>query len=128
MRDQRLALRARTLLTALALSGGAVPVWAADKLIELTLSGESVPVAQRTWRVTKGDKITLRISGDTPGQLHLHAYHVDLKLVPGQTAETTFEAHATGRFRLQFHAAAEKQGAAADRHAGPLATIDVMPQ
>jgi heme/copper-type cytochrome/quinol oxidase subunit 2 len=128
MRDQRLALRARTLLTALSLSAGAVPVWAADKLIELTLSGESVPAVQRTWRVTKGDKIILRISGDTPGQLHLHAYHIDVKVVPGQTAETTFEAHATGRFRLQFHSAAAKPAGSAEHHAGPLATIDVMPQ
>jgi ferric-dicitrate binding protein FerR (iron transport regulator) len=128
MRYQRLALRALTLLTALALSAGAASVWAADQLIELKLTGETVPVAQRSWRVTKGDKITLRINGDTPGQLHLHAYQVDIKVVPGQTAETSFTAHATGRFRLQFHPAVPKPAGAADHHAGPLATIDVMPQ
>jgi hypothetical protein len=128
MRNQRLALRVLNVFAALALSAGAASVWAADQLIELKISGESVPAAQRTWRVTKADKITLRITGDTPGQLHLHAYHVDVKVVPGQTAETSFEAHATGRFRLQFHPAAPKPAGAADHHAGPLATIDVMPQ
>jgi ferric-dicitrate binding protein FerR (iron transport regulator) len=128
MRSKRLALRALQLFAALAALAGAASVWAADQLIELKLTGETLPAAQRSWRVTKGDKITLRIAGDTPGQLHLHAYQVDVKVVPGQTAETSFIAHATGRFRLQFHAAVEKPGAAADRHAGPLATIDVMPQ
>lgn len=128
MRNQRLALRALTVLTALAFSAGAVSVWAADKVIELQLTGDTVPVAQRSWRVTRGDKVTLRISGDTPGQLHLHAYHVDIKVVPGQTAETTFDAYATGRFRLQFHSANPKPSSAAEHHAGPLATLDVMPQ
>jgi hypothetical protein len=128
MRTQRLALRALQLFAALALLAGAASVWAADKVFELKLSDGMVPESQRMMRVTKGDRITLRITGDMPGQLHLHAYHVDVKVVPGQTAETTFEAHATGRFRLQFHPVTPKPAGTTEPHAGPLATLDVMPQ
>lgn len=127
MRYQRLALGA---LTALALQAGAVSVGAADRVFELQLSGGKLPEAQRKLRVSKGDKVTLRVSSDAPGQLHLHAYHVDAKLLANQMSVVSFDAYATGRFRLQWHPAtpaAQPAGEAAGHHAGPLATLDVMP-
>jgi hypothetical protein len=75
----------------------------------------------------KGDRIHLRVVSDKPGEMHLHAYRLSLKLLPGQESDVTFEAFATGRFRLEFHPA-NAQGAPAEAHeAAPLATLEVRP-
>jgi hypothetical protein len=75
----------------------------------------------------KGDRIHLSVVSDKPGEMHLHAYHLSLKLLPGQAADITFDAFATGRFRLEFHPAVA-QGAPAEAHeAAPLATLEVRP-
>lgn len=116
------------LALALALQAGAFPVAAADQVFELQLSGGKLPAAQRMLRVSQGDQVTLRIRSDEAGQLHLHAYHVEAKLTAQQMSEVSFSAYATGRFRLQWHAAAEPTSGKTGHHAEPLATLDVMPK
>lgn len=128
MRYQRLALGA---LAALALQAGAVSVAAADRTFELQLIAGKVAEPQRKLRVSKGDKVTLRVSSDEAGQLHLHAYHVDATLTANQASVVSFEAYATGRFRLQWHPAkpaTQPAGEAVGHHAAALATLDVMPR
>ncbi len=92
-----------------------------------------VPAEQRLIRALKGDALQLRVSSNTAGELHLHAYRLSLALQPGQPAELAFTAHATGRFRFEWHAAktpGDAPGAAppADHHAAPLAVLEVRPR
>ena len=79
-------------------------------------------------RVEKNDLVKLRLSSDTAGEVHLHAYRQDARLVPGTPAEITFKAHATGRFRIEWHAAADKNAKAGAHHAPPLAVLEVRPK
>jgi hypothetical protein len=112
---------------ALCLAG--VPAGAADAPVrefELALSGGAVPAAQRVIRVNKGDSVRLRVSSDTAGEVHLHAYRVQAVLAPGAIAEIRFKAFASGRFAITWHAAATAAPAAA-HHGPPLATLDVRP-
>jgi hypothetical protein len=105
-------------------ANGAQPV-----LHELRLVDGMLPAEQRLITALKGDTLRLRASSNTAGELHLHAYRLRLALQAGQPAELAFTAHATGRFRFEWHAA-QTSGAAppADHHAAPLAVLEVRPR
>lgn len=75
-------------------------------------------------RVPQGAAVTVRITSDSPGEAHLHAYRLVAKAGPGREAQWRFVAHASGRFRIEWHA----QGSGASHSHGPaLATLEVMP-
>ena len=99
---------------------------APEKRFELRLSQGQVPVSERVLRVTKGDGVQLRIISDEAGELHLHAYHQQARVVPGHPLELKFLAHASGRFRLEWHSASPTQPAG--HHAPPVAVLEVRPK
>lgn len=77
-------------------------------------------------RVTKGSAVQLRLTSDTDGVIHLHGYRLETKVTPGDTSELSFKAHATGRYRIEWHpAGGDKQG---NHHGPPLATLEVRPR
>lgn len=145
----RAALRlARCAWICAALAGASIvwPADAAERRFDLTVVNGALPAAQRSMRVEKGDLLRWRIVSDVPGELHLHAYRVEAKVTAGVPAELTFTAHATGRFRVEWHAVVDKAGGnAGDKaggkaapssatrvnphhHAPPLATLEVRPK
>lgn len=117
-------LRLCTLCLGLALAGAA---GAAEPVFELAIAGGSVPASQRLIRVEKGAAITLRVTSDRPGSLHLHAYRIEVRVAPGAAVEVPLNARATGRFRFEWHADAPtpKSG---EHHGPPLATLEVRPK
>ncbi len=97
------------------------------KELSLTISGGAVPAAQRVLHVDKGDRVRLSVASDAPGEIHLHGYRLQTKVVPGSPSGLSFSARATGRYRLEWHPSgeAEKTG----NHRGPpLATLEVRPK
>ena len=113
----------------LAVSGPAAAQSAipADTVHTLHIADGKVRPDEQLILARKGDRIHLRVVSDKPGEMHLHAYRLSLKLSPGQAADLAFDAFATGRFQLEFHPAVA-QGAAAQAHeAAPLATLEVRP-
>jgi heme/copper-type cytochrome/quinol oxidase subunit 2 len=78
-------------------------------------------------RVEKDDSVRLRVTSEVAGEIHLHGYRLEMKVAPGTQAELQFKAHATGRYRIEWHAAG---GAAmkGDHHGPPLATLEVRPK
>lgn len=126
---------ARRMILTAALAAGlpvcALPAGAADpapQVFELGITAGSLPAAQRLLRVTKGEMVHLRISSDAPGELHLHAYRLAAKVAPGTPAQLQFQAYASGRFRLEWHALTDAKAAAGAHHAPPLATLEVRPR
>ena len=110
---------------------GAVAVRAAEppeQVIDLRIVGGSLPATQRVIRVSKGDSVHWRITSDTPGELHVHAYHLETRVVPGKASELAFKAFATGRYRVEWHPANGQPAAPGAQHAAPLATLEVHPQ
>jgi hypothetical protein len=104
-----------------------------DTLHELQLADGVLPPAQRLITALKGDALRLRVTSNTAGELHLHAYRLSLALQPGQPAELAFRAHATGRFRFEWHGAktpgdAPGTASPAAHHAAPLAVLEVRPR
>jgi len=99
----------------------------AAKTFELAIPQEADRVAARVLRVKKDDLVRLRITSETAGEIHLHAYRLDVKVTPGSLAELSFKARATGRFRIEWHpeSVPAKKGY---QHAPPLATLEVRPR
>ncbi len=121
-----------TLLRAVAIAcllapAPALAAEAQPKRFDLTIANAAVPAQQRVVRVHKDDVVHLRITSDVPGELHLHAYRKDAAVAPGKTVELAFKAHATGRFRIEWHAAADK-AQKTDHHGPALATLEVRPR
>jgi hypothetical protein len=75
----------------------------------------------------RGDAVRLRFTSDAPGEIHFHAYRLSAALAPGTPAELKFTAHATGRFRIEWHptAGTDKKS---DHHGAPLAILEVRPK
>ncbi len=62
-----------------------------------------VPAAQRTIRVTEGDRVELIWKADKTVGIHLHGYDIHLSLKPDESGTMSFEAHIAGRFPVGIH-------------------------
>ncbi len=99
---------------------------AVRQTFELTIVANAVPAGQRALRALKEEIVVLRISSDTAGEVHIHGYRQDAKLSAGGTVEITFTAHATGRYRIEWHPAG--MGSKGDHHGQSLAILEVRPR
>ncbi len=54
-------------------------------------------------KVKQDDQVTLRIRSDEEGLFHLHGYDLEVEVTPGQMAEMSFTAKATGKFDIELH-------------------------
>ncbi len=95
---------------------------------DLTITRGSAAAQQRTLQVQKGDAVRLRMTSDSAGDIHLHGYRLEARLAPGTAAEIAFKAHATGRYRIEWHAAGAPAGKGGGHHSAPLATLEVRPK
>lgn len=117
---------ARRLLPATLMCGAAVlaqPV----AVRELVLVDGALPAAQRLIVVAQGQVQRWRLTSNVAGEVHVHAYRVSVALRPGVAAELAFTAHATGRFRVEWHLAGGPVAAAPHREA-PVAMLEVRPR
>jgi hypothetical protein len=115
------------LVAAIGLPVGAPAADAPEKSYTLTIRRGAVAAEERLIKIEKNDALRLRITSDTPGELHLHGYRLVVKLAPGTTSELVFKAYATGRYPFEWHGAEStpKSGA---HHGPPLATLEVRPK
>ena len=97
----------------------------AEKIVELNILNDFLPPGQRLMTVYKGDRIRLRITSNTSGEMHLHAYRLSVQLQAGQLQEMALTAFATGRFRLEWHTTGTKSPSIGGHHAPALAVLEV---
>ena len=64
-----------------------------------------------TIQVKQGDNVTLNLETDRPGSFHIHGYDLEQVAAVGKVTQFQFVADATGRFRINFHGAAEPESA-----------------
>lgn len=100
---------------------------AQNKPFDLTIANAAVPVEQRVVRVYKDDLVRLRVTSDIPGDIHLHGYRQEAKVVPGRAVELAFKAYATGRYRIEWHPSGEETKQRI-QHGAALATLEVRPR
>ena len=53
--------------------------------------------------VTEGDQVVLRLSTDSPLEVHVHGYDLEREVEPDEPARLSFEADLTGRFEIEAH-------------------------
>jgi hypothetical protein len=75
---------------------------------DLRISGETMEPSDIT--VTEGDRVVLRITADSPLELHVHGYDLEREVEPGEPARLSFEADLTGRFAMENHETEEELG------------------
>jgi hypothetical protein len=113
-----------------ALLAAAGPAMAAEVAVVWNIVDGRLAKDQRLLKVQKGDTVQLTLFSTQPGELHLHAYRLVIPASADRPSKKTFEAHATGKFRFEWHAKSENQGKSAkegNHHAEPLATLEVRP-
>ena len=101
-------------------------VEAKDWFFNLNIKDGQIAQAERLMRVKKGDQITWRIQSDTKGELHMHAYQIDLTVIPGVQKVHIFKAFASGRFRIEWHPEGDR--ARAIHHKDSFALLEVFPE
>jgi hypothetical protein len=75
---------------------------------DLRISGETMEPSDIT--VTEGDRVVLRITADSPLELHVHGYDLEREIESGEPARLSFEADLTGRFEVENHETEEELG------------------
>ena len=75
---------------------------------DLRISDEVMEPSDIT--VTEGDRVVLRVSTDSPIEVHVHGYDVEQEAEPDHPARLSFEADLTGRFEIEDHETEEELG------------------
>ena len=73
------------------------------RAIEVRIEDRRVVADMRTIRITEGETVELRWTGDEAVELHLHGYDLKIAVQPGETAVMTVAAYAAGRFPITSH-------------------------
>lgn len=93
-----LLLLALVLVTASCASPAAVP----PSTVTLAISAEA-PTAPVVEEVPLGSVVTLVVSSEVDGLLHVHGYDHEISLVAGETVQKSFTASISGGFELETH-------------------------
>lgn len=63
----------------------------------------TAPAEPREEAVPLGSLVTLSVTSEVDGLVHVHGFEEIVDLVPGETAEVTFKASMTGAFEVETH-------------------------
>jgi hypothetical protein len=79
-----------------------------DGVIDLTIAGGSVVGGVRRESVKQGSQVTLRVTSDADGEIHVHTYDLRLDLAAGRSADLTFLAKIAGVFEVELEGPKKK--------------------
>jgi hypothetical protein len=60
--------------------------------------------------VRQGDRVTIRITSDRAGEVHLHGYDIHFDTKPGEVVSQTFAANQTGDFEIEWESTSTHLG------------------
>lgn len=72
-----------------------------EETFDLAIEGGEMTPYQIT--AAEGDLVRLRITSDSPLEVHLHGYDLGVEVEPGETEDLSFDATITGRFEIEAH-------------------------
>ena len=84
------------------LVGCSSPATVAPTTIHLDVTAEA-PDAPVEERVPLGSEVTLEVSSQVDGMLHVHGFNEELTLKAGGTTEKSFKASMSGAFEIETH-------------------------
>ena len=62
------------------------------------------------FKVNQNDTVTINMSSNTTGEVHLHGYDIPFDCVAGQVASHTFKATISGRFDIEWESTSTHLG------------------
>ena len=72
-----------------------------NREISVTVSGAKT-MTPSTWTAHLNDTVTINITSDQAGEIHLHGYDVAFDCTAGQVASRTFKADKSGQFDVEW--------------------------
>jgi FtsP/CotA-like multicopper oxidase with cupredoxin domain len=72
-----------------------------ERIYDVTIQGGAMNPAEIS--AEEGDFVTLRLTSESPVEVHLHGYDLEEEVLPGEETELSFEADATGQFEIEDH-------------------------
>ena len=112
MRGTRLYVA--TTVVALFVVGGGVLIFMTaggggrPRTVDVSVVGGKLTPAVITAR--EGDSLTINITADQEGEIHLHGYDIHFEGKPGEVRSRTFRADKSGTFELEFETGAMHLG------------------
>lgn len=76
------------------------------KVFQIQLIDDQLTGSEKTplrLKVKQSDQIEWQISSNKPGELHLHAYGIEVRVPKNQLVVYKFEAKASGKFQIEWH-------------------------
>jgi uncharacterized protein YxeA len=81
----------------------------ANVTINVTVTGaKSMTPSQ--WTAQQNDMLTVNITSDTDGEVHLHGYDIHFECKAGQVVSHTFKADKTGSFDIEWESTSTPLG------------------
>ena len=81
----------------------------ANVTIDVTVSKGS-SMSPGTWSAHHNDVVTVNITSDTEGEVHLHGYDIPFETKAGQVVTKTFTADKTGDFPIEWESTSTPLG------------------
>jgi FtsP/CotA-like multicopper oxidase with cupredoxin domain len=79
-----------------------------ERIYDVTIQGGAMNPAEIS--AEEGDFVTLRLTSESPVEVHLHGYDLEEEVLPGEETELSFEADATGQFEIEDHETEAQMG------------------
>jgi heme/copper-type cytochrome/quinol oxidase subunit 2 len=79
------------------------------KTINVTVTAAST-MRPSDLAANQNDTVTINITSDTSGEVHLHGYDIHFETVAGQTVSQTFKADKTGDFEIEWESTSKHLG------------------
>lgn len=92
------------LLLAACSGGSSGPCGPASITLEATVNADAMEPSDLA--VCRDQDVTVEITSQTDGELHLHGYDLEAELSTGETATLSFTADVAGQFIIEIHATA----------------------
>jgi len=79
------------------------------KAIDVTVTGAN-KMTPSNLTANQNDTVTINITSDTDGEVHLHGYDIHFETKAGQVVSQTFKADKTGHFDIEWESTSAPLG------------------
>lgn len=79
------------------------------KTIDVTVTGANKMIPNNL-TANQNDTVTISITSDTDGEVHLHGYDIHFETKAGQVVSQTFKADKTGQFEIEWESTSTHLG------------------
>ena len=72
-----------------------------ERVYDVAIEGGAMNPAEIS--AEEGNFVTLRLTSESPVEVHMHGYDLEGDVLPGEETELSFEADVSGRFDIEDH-------------------------